>query len=345
MRLGLTLAFVLALISGCSTAGRRAASSENAEPSAVETSNPASLEVVDPAAAPTEDSGISVAEPEERPNSLAPGFLIRLAHQEDRDLNGTFRIDFDGMINLPYNVSFHAQGLTMDEFRQKVNEAYKPFYKSGIRLTADLVEKAYFVDLRGLIKKPGRYKVKGDASLDEVISLGDGFPTGSENQPRFLKISRGESSRMINLDDYYKSGSLKASTSWHGGEVLFFQKEGMASEPASLETGNQVQVLGELKKPGEYGHRPGADVYFYMAEAGGPTRDTDFDKIQIYRGPLGKRVMMEFALDEPDKVPPIKSGDILVFRSDNPSKFQKSMGTAANIASVVTAIALLIIAL
>jgi protein involved in polysaccharide export with SLBB domain len=289
--------------------------------------------------------GSGSSEPAERPNTLAPGFLIRLSHQEDRDLNGTFRIEFDGKINLPYNVSFRAQGLTMDEFRQKVLESYKPFYKGGMRLAVELVEKAYFVELRGLIKKPGRYKVKGDTSLDEVISLGDGFPAATDSQPRFLKITRGESSRLVNLEDYYKSGGIKANAPWHGGEILFFQKDSGYSDPGSLDAGSQIQVLGELKKPGEFGHRPGADVYFYMAEAGGPTRDTDFDKVQIFRGPLGKRTMMEFALDEPEKVPAIQPGDILVFRSDNPSKFQKSMGAAANVAAVISAIALLVIAL
>jgi protein involved in polysaccharide export with SLBB domain len=355
MRLLLPLAIALTLFSGCSSASRRA-STPPPDSAALDTvkdvssgaSDPGSMEVVDPVAAPAGDHFATVPaanEPAERPNTLAPGFLIRLSHQEDKDLNGSFRIGFDGKIELPYNVTFRAQGLTLDEFRNKVLESYKPFYKGGLRLTVALEEKAYFVELRGLIKKPGRYKVHGDTSLDEVISLGEGFPSAAENQPRFLRISRGEASRMVNLEDYYKTGSLKSNTPWRGGEVLFFQKESMASDPNSMETGTAVQVLGELKKPGEFGHRPGADVYFYLAEAGGPTRDMDFDRVLIYRGAAGKRQVLEFPLDEPDKVPPVMPGDILVFRSDIPTKFQKTVTTAASIASIITAVALLIIAL
>ena len=33
--------------------------------------------------------------------------------------------------------------------------AYKPYFKSGIRLSVELVEKEYYVELRGLIAKPG----------------------------------------------------------------------------------------------------------------------------------------------------------------------------------------------
>ena len=354
----LGFAFAFALISGCATTREKhpdaALPASQPEASA---SDPGTREVFDPVAPGSADpipgAVFASADAPERPNTLAPGFLIRLGHQEDRDINGTYRINFDGKIDLPYNVSFRAQGLTLEEFRQKVTESYKPFFKSGVRITVDLVEKTYFVEMRGLISKPGKYKVRADSSLDEVIALGGGLPAMNngyggnnvDNQPHFIKISRGETTRLVNLEEYYKSGSLKEKTSCHGGEVLFFQKESAVADLNSLDVGTQVQVLGELKRPGEFGHRPGADVYSYLADAGGPTRDTDFDKVQIYRGAPGKRVMMEFELEQPEKVPAVQPGDILVFHADKPTRFQKNVGTAANIATVLTAIALLIIAL
>lgn len=343
------LACALVLNACASNATRPAANDESIPApvaSATEASEPA-MDVVDPAAPATKDNFPSavLSATEDRPNTLAPGFLIRLGHQEDRDLNGSFRIDFDGKINLPYNVSLRADGLTLEEFRQKVMESYRPFFKSGTRLSVELVEKSYFIELRGLIAKPGKYRVKADASIDEVISLGGGFPVAQDSQPRYLKISRGEQSRVVNMDEYYKSGTLRSAMKWRGGEVLFFQKETSYAESGDLESNNQVQVLGELKRPGQFGYRPGADVYFYLAEAGGPTRDLDFFKIQIFRGPPGKRVMKEFDLEHPETVPLVEAGDILVFQSDKPSPFQKGVGTAANIASILTAVALLILAL
>lgn len=370
MRLVFPLMLSLAFFSACSSMQTRKPGGDEAKLASQGTpeelaaafgsaSDPGTMEVVDPAAPKTKDNFPAATLPaesggtaaEERPNTLAPGFLIRLGHQEDRDLNGSFRINFDGRIELPYNVMIRAQGLTMDEFRQKVLEAYKPFFKSGIRLTVELVEKAYYVELRGLIAKPGKYRVKSDTSLDEVIATGGGFPgaNGQNSQdtaPHFVKITRGETVKMVNLEDYYKSGNGRDTGAWRGGEVLFFQKESAtATDPNSITIGNQIQVLGELKRPGEFGYREGADVYFYMAESGGPTRDTDFGRVQIYRGQPGHRVMMEFELEEPEKVPPIRPGDILVFRSDMPTKFQKSIATGANIGTIITAIALLIIAL
>ena len=54
---------------------------------------------------------------------------------------------------------------------------------------------------------------------------------------------------------------------------------------------------------------------------------------------------LEFELDEPLKVPPVIAGDILIFQADKASHFEKSMGVVANLATIVSAIALLIIAL
>lgn len=314
-------------------------------------------DVVDPAAPSGHDNfpAAAIASDKEeaaepRPNALAPGFLIRLGHQEDRDLNGTFRIDFDGKISLPYNITFKAEGLTMEEFRAKVMESYRPFYKNGLRLTVELVEKSYFIEMRGLIVKPGKYRVRTDASLDEVISLGGGFPPapvmGTDNTPKFLKITRGPKTRVVNLDEYYKSGSLRSTLNWHGGEILFFQRESSyTSEQRAVESGTQVQVLGELKRPGEFAYRPEADIYFYLTEAGGPTRDADFTKVQVYRGPAGKRVMQEFSMEDPEKAPKVLAGDIIVFQSDKLTPFQKNASTWASIASVLTSIVVLIIAL
>jgi protein involved in polysaccharide export with SLBB domain len=367
----LAFAIAVALLSGCASNQTRKSDGEPALASqgtaeeraaafgtfATGTSDPGTMEVVDPAAPKAADNFPTATLPpdaavvRERPNTLAPGYLIRLGHQEDRDLNGSFRVNFDGRIELPYHVTLKAQGLTMDEFRQKVLEAYKPYFKSGIRLTVELMEKAYYVELRGLIAKPGKYRVKSDTSLDEVIAVGGGFPNANsqnaqETAPHFVKISRNENVQMVNLEDYYKSGAGKDIREWKGGEVLFFQKESQkAADPNSMDAGNQVQVLGEVKRPGEFGFHAGADVYLYMVESGGPTRDTDFQRVQVYRGPPGHRVMMEFELEEPEKVPPVKPGDILVFRSDMPTRFQKNVATAANIGTIITAVALLIIAL
>src|SRR5947209_6191978 len=107
MRPFLPLAIAFALISGCSTAGRvHGATSTDSIVTTSSASDPGNRDVVDPVAAPAGDSFPAAALPPERsapaatpaadaperPNTLAPGFLIRLGHQEDRDLNGSFRI-------------------------------------------------------------------------------------------------------------------------------------------------------------------------------------------------------------------------------------------------------------
>ncbi len=306
--------------------------------------------VLDPAGAGVAGAAAPVAASRtvnDDPNRLKPGYAIRLTYAEDRDLNGTFRVEFDGTVSLPYNVRVRAEGLTIDELRKKLIETYKSYYKEkgGLALRVELAERAFLVELRGLIAKPGKYRIRPDSSVDEVIAMAGGFPQGAENQPRFLKISHpAEEERVVNLAEYYKSGSQRVSEHWHGGELLFFQKDPAISDVTPLESEN-VQVQGDLRHPGEFPFRAGADVYFYMTAAGGPTNSTDFEKVDIFRGPPGKRSVVEFDLEEPENVPLIRPGDILVFQGDKTSRTQKKLSIVTSIATIISTIALVIIAL
>ncbi len=295
------------------------------------------------ASAQAEAADSPLEEPETNDNILAAGFLLRLRHAEDRDLNGTFRIGFNGIVDLPYNVSLKASGLTLEEFQAAVAKAYLPFFKSGFRVGVELVERAYWIEVRGLVVKPGRLRIKKETSVDEVIALAGGFPTTAENQPRFLKVAREGKARLLNLEEYFSMGTLRTGIKWQGSEVLFFQKESSGDTISSL--GSKVQLLGEVRRPGEFGFRQGKDIYFYLAEAGGPTRDSDFQKVEIYRGDAGKRTLVEFELDDPKNAPSVQPGDIIVVHADKLSPFQKFLNSAASFATVVSAIALLIIAL
>ena len=89
------------------------------------------LRVQDPAGAgiaSTKAASEAVASRDD-PNRLVPGFGIRISFPEDRDVNGVFRIEFDGMLSLPYGIRVRAEGLTLDELRKKLTEIYRPFYK------------------------------------------------------------------------------------------------------------------------------------------------------------------------------------------------------------------------
>ncbi len=287
-------------------------------------------------------SGTYIATNSPQENLISPGFQFRLGNIEDRSLNGGFRVGFDGKILLPYNVSIKAAGLTLEQFQEQVATAYHPYFKGNSKVRADLIERAYWVDIRGLATKPGRYLLKQDTSIDEVIAKCGGFT--KEAPAKFMRISSPAGNHSIDLDRYYRSGEPSKLPAWIGGEQIFFQSEEGSEELGSgAPEKNSIKLLGEVKRPGDISYRAGADFMYYLTEAGGPTRDMDPNKIQIFH-PEGKGLVQEFSMDKKTSFPKISKGDTLIVFADRPSVLERFIQSGAGVASIISALALIILA-
>ncbi len=279
-------------------------------------------------------------------NLIAPGHLFRLSQLEDERLNGEFRVDFEGRLHLPYGVTIMAKGLTLDELRTKVAEAYRPFFISSTPIAVNLERSSYWIEVRGPVAKPGRFLIKKGGTLDEVLAMAGGLK--SEAGPvRYLKIIQGKDVRAISLDHYYDSGDLSQQMVWKGGDILFFQRE-LESEDGITENSlytKTIKFLGEVRKPGDIGYRKDSDFYYYLAKAGGPTSAADLDKVVLIRGKDFERQTIDFSAESLSKMPPIQEGDTLLVYSDRPGVFQKFIQTSATVMTLITSIAFLVIAL
>ena len=115
-------------------------------------------------------------------NQIAPGFEIKVTNLEDENLNGKYRVDFDGVVKLPYDVRIQTTGLTKAKLQERVAAAYRGFYKSDPGIEVRIVEKKYWVEVRGLVDKPGKYLVRQKTSLDELIGMADGLQKGKDQK-------------------------------------------------------------------------------------------------------------------------------------------------------------------
>lgn len=115
-----------------------------------------------------------------------------------------------------------------------------------------------------------------------------------------------------------------------------------ASEP-QLAPAEPIQILGGVKKPGTVPYREGANLSFYLSEAGASTAENDSAKIQIIRGEPGKKKAQEFNLSD-GTIPPLRSGDIVIVHSPAKKTFiEKSIAVAASAAAILGTAALLIL--
>ncbi len=272
---------------------------------------------------------------------LAPGNLLSISYLEDKELNGDFRIDFEGLVALPYEVNLKLAGLTLAKARAKLIEAYSPFFKNASSLRVKLEERKRFVDVRGLVLKPGKYLVDASTSLDQLITESGGL--SKDPGPQFVRVTRAQKSLLIDLGVYYDQGSNRSQiANWMGGEVVFFQKEGGLSFEESRSARPKIFMLGEIRKPGELSYQADAGFVNFLTQAGGFTELADQSRIEVVRrkGNLNKVYVFEWK--EFHRAPRLEDGDVIFVHSDTDRKLERNLQIAGILASIVTSIAVLI---
>lgn len=277
--------------------------------------------------------------------TLAPGYLMLLSSEQDSNLNGAFRIQFDSQVNLPYSKTLNTKGLTLEQFRVEIDRIYRPYFTGNVSVKASIKQKRYYVDVRGRVAHPGIFLVKRDTPLDEIIALAGGL---TENLTTgFVRIEQGVNEiHWVDMTEYFKRGESSDVPLWVGGDRIFFQKEGPSGSAAAGlgEFSQKVQVMGEVKNPGELTYKPNADAYYYLVKAGGPTSNVDYDKVQVVRTDPKTGEHKPIQLGNLDEVKSVKDGDILLFHPSRPSSTDRTLQTTAIIAGILSTILLGVVA-
>ena len=279
---------------------------------------------------------------------IAPGFLISIRSQADSKLNGDYRVDFDGQLQVPYDKSIDTREMTLFNLKQKLAEVYRPYFKTPSDIDVKIKERRYWIDVRGLVEKPGRYLVEQGASLDQLLGMSGGG--SKETPPLYVRIQKGPSIFVFDLNHYYSQGDDKPKIQgWYGGEIVFFQKEmgGLTGDRTSASPYRlPVYMLGEVRRPGEYTLNPGSDFLDSLVLAGGFTEKADLDNIEIVRRTAGRKRIYNFSWDELQHAPTPFQGDVIYVHADNITKTERRVSLAATIiaafASVVTSTVLIL---
>lgn len=272
--------------------------------------------------------------------AIAPGFLLALSSPTDSKLNGEYRVDFDGNLSLPFDITVNTTGMTLLQLKKRLNELYRPYFKTSPDVDLRAKERRFWVDVRGLVEKPDRYLVEPEASLDFLIGLAGG-PSKLE-PPLYVRIEKGPKVFIFNLNEYYSHGSDHPQIlGWIGGETVFFQKQiaGMVRERSSTAPYRlPVYMLGEVRKPGEYTLNPDSDFLDSLVQAGGFTERADLDNIEIIRRAGGRKRVYSFAWSELQSAPTPLQGDVVFVHADSTSKVERRTLLLTTIISALASI-------
>lgn len=102
----------------------------------------------------------------------------------------------EGTIDLPVLGSVQAQGLTLSELQQELNEAYREEIE-GIEVIPVLVERApRFVYVLGEVKNPGRYELTGPTTALQALSMAGSWNVGAHLR-QIVVFRRGDDWRLM----------------------------------------------------------------------------------------------------------------------------------------------------
>ena len=282
----------------------------------------------------------SVSTPVGPTTEIRPGFLIQVSSPVDTKLNGSYRVALDGNVKLPYGVNIQAAGKSLQNLTGQITAQMQKFYKSGAQVKIQITDKKYYVEVRGLVQKPGVILVSEREKIEDVIKKSGELSLTKE--ARVIQIVRGQNTYYVDLEEYFQGRGLNLSPRWFGGEKVFFIQ---ASTALGDEDSSSIQILGDVKNPGALAFKDTADLYHYIVKAGGTTPTSDLDRVQVVRQTANGPVVTTGTAEEIAKNIKLEPGDTVFMGSGLPGRFERNVQVGTLAATILSAIGILIIAL
>ena len=276
--------------------------------------------------------------------NMAPGHLFKMSHLSDSKLSGKFRADFNGILQLPYNVNVDITNKTFAEVKEIVLNAYRKFFQRGVEtVNFSLASRDYWVEVRGLVKKPGRYLVHPTDTLDLVVDQAGGVQGNISSDYFTASLKQSTFEYQVLLNKYFESNESVEKIKWVGGDSVFITKlDSLAGASKEIPF---VNLIGGVIKPGKVLHQKDASLYYYIEKSGGLIQGLGYDECYVFRNTKDGVKRINFSFDRPESIPVIFPNDTIYMNSKIQTEGDTWLQRLAQISGVISTAALLIIAL
>ncbi len=115
---------------------------------------------------------------------IGPEDVLAIKVFQVKDLDETVRVSNDGTIAVPLLGRMIASGLTPDQLRKKLEQAYGKNLLQNPQVSVFVKEfHAQPISLIGAVEKPGLYQITGPRTLIETLSMAGGLANQSATPP------------------------------------------------------------------------------------------------------------------------------------------------------------------
>ena len=295
---------------------------------------------------------------------LAPGDKLTMSVFKIEGYEASVQVLSDGTINLPRLGTIDVWGLTLEEARQRITAGYSQILRRPL-VYLDLVEQRPIrVTVTGEVLRPGVFTLQvnsnGSSLKDSDFVSGGGWPTMVDVIQQAGGVSAlGDLSRLELLRspsqrggrpqryvfDYLtvlkQGGQAPNPLIYDGDSIRVFKAEApLNTDLITTASSNfapstiQVNVVGEVIRPGVVEIRSNAPLSQAILASGGVTRRGSAARIDLIRMDLEGRTTIKQLAYSPDAVlsspsnPPLRQGDVLVVDRNNLTKVTDGMTDA-----------------
>jgi polysaccharide export outer membrane protein len=150
--------------------------------------------------------------------------VVTLSFTLSPDFDQTLTIQPDGYVFLKDAGPILALGLTLEEFRLAVGQAYTGYlHEPQVAVALKDFEHPYFV-AGGEVGRPGKYELRSETSLMEAIQIAGGFTHEAKHSQvvlfRHVNVDLVEA-RVFNLKQMLKERRLGEACSLQPGDFVF----------------------------------------------------------------------------------------------------------------------------
>jgi len=150
--------------------------------------------------------------------------VVALSFTLSPEFDQTLTIQPDGYVSLKDAGAVLAQGLTLEEFRLAVGQAYSGYlHDPQVAVALKEFEHPYFV-VGGEVGKPGKYELRSDTSIIEAVQIAGGF-THEAKHSQVLLFRRVNDNlveaRVFNLKKMLNERSLGEDSQLRPGDLVF----------------------------------------------------------------------------------------------------------------------------
>lgn len=235
--------------------------------------------------------------------TLGSGDMVQITVMDELELSGLFRVSSLGKISYPYLGNIDVKGMTVEDLNWYLTAKLKEDYLVNPIVTVSVEEyKSKKVFIQGEVDKPGVYYLREKSGvLNLLLEAGGTTEDASEEIVilRSTEISDEDSAEefeqiKVNLRELL-SGNMAQNVTIQRGDIIYIAN---ASGGQFKTEGRFINIMGEVKNPGNYDYRLGFTVLNAILEAGGFTEYAAKNKVKVIKKSGDKQKIVIAKLDD-----------------------------------------------